>query len=752
MTKENKCANSIRGGSSIAAISMILVLYSPTAAWSQTVAAPAASESDVPASAPTAPAPSDAGLGDIVVTASKRAENVQRAALSVTALGAEALQQRQIVDFGQLAGLAPSVQFQPSFVNLTYIRGIGNYTTNPAVDQSVAYNVDGIYIDRAYGTPNQLFDLERVELLRGPQGTLQGRNSTGGSVNLITARPVLGDLKARASISYGNYSALVTEGMVNIPISDTMALRISGAHSSHDPYFDNGSGDGNSYGARARLLFEPTSRLSILATAETTGRREDGPGASLCPPKSAEPACIGVPWEPFSGLPGVGNDPITNIVESNYLHVKNTAVYAEVNYDLGFGALTWVPSYRHLNYSIVQTVSNAFGIALGARDNMHSEELRLSSKPSSPVTWVVGAYYGRQTSQERSYFLTGVGASISVDEPGFDPVGHVYDKNDVQRYAYRSQSLFGQVTVPIFAGLRVTAGGRYTQDRKEMDGNVALVTGPGSVSSADYSVMQKASHFNYKAGLEFDPASGVMLYGNYSTGFKAGGTNGVPTGSGIQVTFGPEKIRAFQAGIKSRFFNNRLQLNAEGFHYDLDGYQSGLPAVTSTGLVVFVTTNGQKAEIYGGEIEASFLITPRDRLDLSVALLHARFITFIIPGAGDYSGNQMQNAPGHSFTGNYSHTFDLAGGATVVAHGEARYEGDQWADFRNSPGSLVNGFWRLGGDVTYRSADDRWSLGVFARNLTNNGSVMVFNAGLGPQSIAGPLPPRTYGVRASVDF
>ncbi|MDB5684270.1 MAG: TonB-dependent receptor, partial [Sphingomonas bacterium] len=216
-------------------------------------------------------APAQTGLADIVVTASKRPETLQRAALSVTAVGSAAIEARGITDASQLTGLAPSVQFQPSFLLLTYIRGVGNYSSQPAVDQSIAYNVDGIYVDRPYAMPNILFDLERIELLRGPQGTLQGRNSTGGSVNLITARPTM-DFQSKVSFSAGNYSLLTTEGMINVPLAPNVALRISAASTDHDGYFKNGFGDANTLGMRARLLARPTSRLEILATVEYSRR------------------------------------------------------------------------------------------------------------------------------------------------------------------------------------------------------------------------------------------------------------------------------------------------------------------------------------------------------------------------------------------------------------------------------------------------------------------------------------------------
>ena len=154
----------------------------------------------------------------------------------------------------------------------------------------------------------------------------------------------------------------------------------------------------------------------------------------------------------------------------------------------------------------------------------------------------------------------------------------------------------------------------------------------------------------------------MLGYANVSTGFKSGGVNAVPAGSAFPATFGPEKNMAYQAGIKSRFFENRVQVNAEGFYYDYRGYLTSAFGATAAGVLIPLNINSQKARMYGGEVEASILATEQDRFDLSVSLLSAKYKKFVIAATGlDLSGKRMQNAPGHTFTGGYSHTFDLAG-------------------------------------------------------------------------------------------
>jgi iron complex outermembrane receptor protein len=232
--------------------------------------------------------------------------------------------------------------------------------------------------------------------------------------------------------------------------------------------------------------------------------------------------------------------------------------------------------------------------------------------------------------------------------------------------------------------------------------------------------------------------------------------NGVPNDDVLPSTFRPEEIKSFQGGIKSRFLDNRLQINAEAFHYNLTGYQnSALLFDPDTGLLLGGTVNSQKAEFYGGELETSFLATPVDRIDASFSYLHAVHKKFEIPQAGvNLSGKPVSNAPKFTFTGNYTRTFDLPGGGAIVAHAETRYESKQYVDNRLLPGTVQPGFWRHSADLTYNPADGRWSVGVFLRNITNNGALMhaIPGAILGQYTVGLAYPPRTYGVTASAKF
>lgn len=342
-----------------------------------------------------------------------------------------------------------------------------------------------------------------------------------------------------------------------------------------------------------------------------------------------------------------------------------------------------------------------------------------------------------------------------MKQPSFSEITNVYYKNDVDRYVYRSTSIFGQVTVPLLVdGFRVVAGGRYTWDRKTLRGTTGLVNAGPTLVSSPVGGSQSLSRFTYKAGLEYDLGPQVLTYANISTGFKSGGVNGLPPGTtNLPSTFGPEKNTAQQIGIKSRFFDNRVQINAEAFHYNYTGFLVSSFAVAPPGVLIGININSQKARMYGGEIESTFLLTPKDKFDLSVALLSARYVTFDVPAAGlNLSGKRLQNAPGHTFTFDYTHTWPLENGGNVQVHGNAQYQSNQYVDYRLSPGSFVSGFWRGNADITYHSPDDRYTIGGFISNISNNGSPSVAIGGLGLYQLAVPYPPRTVGARVSAKF
>ncbi|MBC2777198.1 TonB-dependent receptor [Parasphingopyxis marina] len=698
-----------------------------------------------------------AQLGTIVVTAQRRTEDLQRTPVSITAIGSDELASRGISDLANVQGLVPAVEFQPIFNLLVYIRGVGNYDLQPGVDPSITYNVDGNYVAHQYGLTPILFDLQRVEVLRGPQGTLYGRNAAGGAVNLITNRPVF-DNEGSVSLEAGNYDLRGGEAMLNVALSPQVALRGSFAFSQHDGYLDSGFNDANNWGGRLRLLAEPTSNLSILVTAEYSEKDEMGGGVSFCPPGTditIYPACAGVEWDPFLGNVGQGE---LDIARENYWEAENFAIYAEVNLEFDWGTITWQPAYRYVDYRNLQTYSPFFGYAPSARNKLHSQELRVSSPSGSSIQWVAGLYYARERSRDHTEVL-------SAFALGPDFIANSYD---LFPYITESRSAFGQITVPITNDIRLTGGLRYTDDQKRTTGQAVgycqnATPGADPTCPSDFPappatvVVPTGSTQNYetvtwRAGFEADVGPESMLYGSVSTGFKAGGINQIPAGFTAPATYGPEEITAYALGIKNRFLDNRLQLNAEAFYYDYRGYQTLGITILPGGILGFVTLNSQTAEFYGGEIESRFLITPDDRLDINISLLHAEFTEFNVPFAGqNFTGFRVPNAPGVTVSAGYQHEFDLGHGS-LTARIDGKYTSSQWVDVGHNSGSRQGGYTRTDLTLTYRDDDDRFSISAWLRNLENNAAIASYNNAVGLQPYGSPLPPRTFGVRGTVNF
>jgi iron complex outermembrane receptor protein len=251
--------------------------------------------------------------------------------------------------------------------------------------------------------------------------------------------------------------------------------------------------------------------------------------------------------------------------------------------------------------------------------------------------------------------------------------------------------------------------------------------------------------------MDLTPTS--LLYVSGSTGFKTGGVNQIPVGFSAPLTYGPEKIQAIQLGSKNRFFGNRVQVNAEVFHYDYEGYQTLGFVVLPGSILSFVTVNSQTAEFYGGEVESIFLPTANDRIDLSVSLLKARFLTFNVPSIGiQISGFDVPNAPHSTATLGVQHSFRLSNGASLIAHAEAHYTSSQWVDLLHGAGSHQESYTRSQADFSYEPASGKWRVTAWGRNLEDYGAISsyLYNVALQTQGV--PLPPRTYGITATMNF
>ena len=668
-------------------------------------------------------------LEEVVVTAQRRDENIQKMSVSVTAVsGSELLAEGKDRLEDALATVA-AVRVQDSALTggTPFIRGVG-----PALgtDPSAAVSVDGIY--QSDGLFGSQFDIARVEVLRGPQGTLYGRNATAGSVNVITNDPV-NKFEGSGSVQVGNYNSRRFEGMVNIPLSDDLAVRTSFLSSTHDGYMSNGTNDEDLQAGRIKIKYIPTDNLSFLIAGDSERLGGYGNGSTQAPLSSHSDN----PWE-TTDLPGRQQD-------------RRESLYGQFDWNLGFGKLTYLPSWYKLTIYGDYALLGANGLVVSHQINTQkTHELRLASNPEQKIQWIVGAFY-----------LTdgGVANPFAAQLAPGTHAGFM-GATTTSPTETTSKAVFGQVTIPLAESLRLIGGARYTKDDK----SAATTTFSDAVVGATITDISpstdfKTSKFTYKAGVEYDVATDKLLYATYSTGFKSGGIND-PAAADTDPTkfYQPELIKAFELGSKNRFLDNRAQLNVSLFHYDYTNYQVFTVAFTATPPVVAVL-NAASATLWGGEIESSFKLTADDKLDLSVAYNNNKFdkftyfsVTYPPPTGIDRSGTHLPEAPAWTEVLGYDHDFH-PGTGTLTAGGEARFYSASDASIEPALDSHQPAYTMIDLHTAYRPMGANWSLNAYVNNLGNKAvrqftrEITIF--GIHELSIGAP---RTYGIGVSASF
>ena len=717
----------------------------------------------------TATAPGTQPLEEIVVTANKRSENVQKVPTAITVASGDLITAIGGTDPQNLAKLTPGLAIGPAGAGITqiYIRGVGSYAANAYSEGAVAFQVDGIYFSRPSTIGGVFYDLARVEVLKGPQGTLYGRNATGGTVNLITNRPSFSGIEGDLTAEVGNYSAVKGEGALNVPINDKIAVRGAFQVVQRDGYLSDGYDDEVSQSGRGELLYKPHDKISLLIIGDYSHRGGKG-GASvivplvdpsnpwLGPSTAAENSVLSKsPGPPFPA----GSVPIKN---DGSIDQDSSGVTAELDWDLGFADLVIQPGYRSVT-NVNSGYEPGFLAAVNESSDQTSVEARLASPTDSSFTWTVGTYYFH----ENQHSMTDYGQVVNES---------LYDLH----LATDAKAVFGQVTVPVWDRLRLTGGLRYGDESKDQTGigqsHSNFTGGPLPPLSAPTPITGSATFksTDYRAGLEYDLAPENLLYANVSTGFKAGGFFAAPPPDN---SYKPEKLTAYAIGSKNSFFDRKLTINAEGFIWDYKDHQeSHLSPGIFQPAPVFRTDNVAKETIKGIDLDGQFRVTPNDIISLQYEYLDAVFNSFTyrstaplascgstpftakFPASSgfiiDCSGLPAVRAPKHSGSIGYQHSFELSNGGIVVAGADMRWATKTYLAVDYLPSELQGAYHMTDMDVAYHAADDRWSITAFVRNLEN--AVVESDAIREPFKstivFADIRPPQTYGVRVGVKF
>lgn len=702
------------------------------------------------------------GIEVLLITARRRAESQQRVPIAVTALGSEQLRNEQITDLSEIAAYVPSFTYQSqnSMESEMFIRGVGTTRLNGATaDPSVGTFLNEIYIGRRGAATPPLFDLERIEVLRGPQGTLYGKNVVGGAINLITAAPQ-DEFGAGGSISIGNYSSLLAEGYVTGALSDNLSARLSLYREAHDGFArnvirDQELEDRDSYAGRLSLLWDASENVRISLIADYSDDQGGGPSRhAVDDPTQAPPGFIS---------PNIPSDPrLNHSPYEQYANRTTGGVTGRVDWDIGDMTLTYLAGYRYGEASGRWTQAGA-GSPPSITDSTltqyeqyrgYTQELRLASDAGNRLRWIGGLYYlyediERSSRNTATSFLPG-GPGSTRDVLDGDNIFIGFSDT-------RSYAVFAELEYDITPTLTLVFGGRYTRDEKELQSDAVILSlgQPGDLFSPaplqeaySVAVEQTWTRFTPRVSLEWNASDNVLVYASYSEGFKGGGWQGATANAVAAATaYNPEYASTYEIGLKADWFNNRLRTNLAAFYTDFSDLQVELLDDVNLTLVV---ANAADAVISGFEFEVQ--ANPVDWLTLfaSGSLIDAEYKDYIDPLRGiDYSGNQMQRTPRYQYAVGADVRHPIGDNLELLANVNYSYQDQMyWGpnELNFEPGyGLVNARVGIGAD------DGRWTLSLWGRNLTDELYRVSIIPFVGDEvSVYGA--PRTYGVRLTGRF
>lgn len=691
-----------------------------------------------------------ATVEEIVVTAQKRSENLQDVPVSVTAITGSALADRGANNVIALNNMAPGLRVSSGDAAANpkiFIRGVGLSDFNPNSSSGVGVYMDGVYIGSPLAQMAGFFDLAQVEVLRGPQGTLYGRNTNGGAINVTTRRPTQ-TYTADASAEYATYNAINLNAAVGGPIvEDKLAFRVAGQYVADDGYTYNRvtGNDVNAtkyWAGRAQLLFTPNEDLEVLAQVNRFVNRGDATAPqhrALFPTTTAATGADGFCAPAFyasgqctdlMGYADTDNDRNAgdyNIEGKDKVDLFGSSVQA--TWDLGPVSLVSVTAYQwaHRN-DLENTDSNPLQmieINYLSRQQQFTQELRLQSNdPGARLKWVGGVYFMNETVKDasqqdtlrdfRPFFIT-------PDNPtGFDL------ENSVAVFAHpytqktKGYAVFGQADYSITDRLVGTIGLRWSADDKDFDyrstaeGSIVLLTSKQSKTFSDWSG---------RLGLRYEVNPDVNVYATYNRGYKAGGFfGGMATTPEELEPYDNETLDAFEVGVKSQLFDNRVRLNVSAFYYDYQNQQVFAQALRN-GLTVLVLDNAASSKVYGAEAEITARPTQNLSFNAGLSLLNAKFGDYQSEGQ-DYTDNRLPQSPKVTFNiaGNY--TYPLQSGAAIVTSADAAYSSKIYFDNSNADRLSQDGVWIAGAQAAWRSPDTSIEAGLFARNIFNKDYVV----------------------------
>lgn len=693
----------------------------------------------------------------VIVTATKRETDLQSTALAISAIGGDDIEVRKLSDLESLTAAVPNVSFNRYLGQARlFVRGLGNDTAIPTAEGRVAFHIDGFYISRNSVALGTFYDVERVEVVRGPQGTLYGRNATAGAVNVITRKPGR-DVDGFVKAEIGNYDLRSAEFAIGGPITSTLSGRIATQIIERGGYgtnlFTGKDIDDTSQGsARISLLWEPSEAADFLLAVDYHKEDDSNFAAHYNGPPAGESRDPVAMAALYGGV--TAQDPRDINSERDPRNERETlGVTLDATFNLSDNwSLKSLTGYRHSNYAwdtdLDGTQASLAPYGQAEKSDQYSQELQLHYD-SERLSAVLGAYAFKEDAYGRVYILL----QSALAPPSFLTQGYRL-AGDVDTTAF---ALFGEATYDINDKLSLIVGGRYSAEEKSVSDNYQIrrdqpylspVNGPylpgiPILSGPGYPRYDEESwdSFTPKIGATYQATDHLFLFATYSTGFKSGGFSpGV-----LQPAFNQETVTSYELGQRATLFDDRLTLNTTAFYFDYDDIQ--VSRVTGT---VVVVENASSAKVSGLEIESILRPTERSQIDFTGSWLNTEFGDFFPgPGNDNMKGNRLPSAPEWQGLVGGQLTQPISPNMEVTLRGEVEYRSDVFFTPQNTDRHYEEGRSKVNAFLTLDIADPELRISLWGRNLTDELSWSIFRSG----SVAYGAPlngvieaPRTFGI------
>ena len=721
-------------------------------------------------------AQSSALLEEVVVTAQRRAESVQDVPIAINAFSEEQLKAVGIDSTLDLQLKVPGLHLEPlAGHGFAYVRGVGTDTLTPGLEPTTAVHIDGVYLPRLTSIINDFYDPERVEVIKGPQGTLFGRNATGGVIHFLSRKPE-NELGGYIDVGGGNEGTVRVEGALNAPISERAALRIAGLFHDNNGYTDNsytGKGEDTTdvKSIRTQLLFQATDDVSIRLFGDYTDDQSSrGTASHVSPPLTDNP------YVAFSGgtvLPDI-RDTYRDVTANN--ETEAWGIGAEITWNLGNVEIKSLTSYREdenryqVDFDLTEINAGGFNDPI-TESEFFQQEFQMSSTGDGPLNWVIGAFLFDDEALHDYPFPFSFGQFVTGPTVGgtYDTV-FIHGFSNLDTFAW---ALFGQASYRLNDHLRAHVGIRYSDEEKEIDFEsysflpispaltgpeyVAGRPAPSGMPAVTYQDETDSDSVTPRFGIDFILNENVMFYFGATRGFKSGGYNTVLFGP-VPEAVKPETIWSFEGGFKSTLADGKLRLNASAFYYDYKDIHQNVDLADNAQGYANVRNAGD-AEVFGIEADMVFALTDRFVVDGMFSYLDTELKDLMAPDLNvpqnpsiDQTGNPLPRAPEFTVGFGAAYTMPIQPGE-VTLRGDYYYMDDEryWSVFKD-PLNSGDSYTRVNARLQFDHNSGKWSIAAYARNMFDEDAESNGFRSTTFGNLRTYQPPRTWGVNVRYNF